>query len=107
MRLKHIYIRPEWIEEGEKDWDIYSVRPEFGRTAEYTDLTRVWHDRNESPKSGADVFVIKDGAPYGAYYVDGLKCFATYDGEVIDLSTVERWAYVCEIMPTEEKEGGK
>lgn len=100
MRPKKIYIRPGDIQTGQ-DWDIFSPHATKAHTAEYTDLSQVWHTADEEVNIGSGstgvVYQCEDGST---------DCFYN----AIDLLTVDRtakpkivrWAYIKDLLP----EGG-
>lgn len=100
MRPKKIYIRPEGIQTGQ-DWDIFSTHTTEKFTAEYTDLSQVWHTADEEVNIG-------NGSAGVVYQCEDGSIDLFYNA--IDLLTVDRtakpkivrWAYVKDLLP----EGG-
>lgn len=88
MRPKKTYIRPDGIQTGQ-DWDVFSDHSMEKYTAEYTDLSQVWHTLEEGWPDGQK--------PYIAECIGGdwiVGCNPVYIRE-----RAKRWAYLGELLP--------
>lgn len=91
MIPKKIYIRPEGIRSGQ-DWDIFSDHATKENTAEYTDLSQVWHTLEEECPDGQRAYIAEC---IGGDWVAGYSPVYIRD-------RAKRWAYLEALLPREE-----
>lgn len=93
MRPKKIYINAEEILSGQ-DWGIFSDHTTEQHTAEYTDLSQVWHTLEEGWPDGERTYIAEC---IGGDWMAG--CNPVYIRD-----RAKRWAYLEELLPKESEE---
>ena len=96
MLPKKIYLN--YIEEADQDktWSeepvsVYDCKM-YNR--EYTDLSQVWHDANEEPRTKEWLLVQFDEYDYDTmYFYIGIWC------DLCKTYNVVRWAYIKDLLP--------
>lgn len=105
MRPKKIYINADEILSGQ-DWGVFADHATEQHTAEYTDLSQVWHDRDEEPRENERLFLHVFNSFIDAHYDKEQGCFISGASTPFENDRyVKRWAYIKDLLPNEKDNG--
>lgn len=94
MRPMRIYINPDRML-SKQDCGIFSDKKQHDLTAEYTDLSQVWHDAKEEVdwyNAAPGVFVQYANGDFAVFF----SAFSTMDERH---PKIARWAYIKDLLP--------
>lgn len=94
MRPMRIYINTDRMLSKE-DWGIFSDKKQHNLTAEYADLSQVWHDAEEEVDwhdAAPGVFVQYVNGAFAVFF----SVFPTMDERH---PKIARWAYIKDLLP--------
>lgn len=106
MRPKKIYIDPNEMYNGD-GFGTFSNTVEPDRTAEYIDLTQVWHSGKRKPKADVRILLDVGGNLLYGYFDKDFKeyHYTTSVDTPLKLCEVKRWAYIKDLLPKENDNG--